>query len=83
MVVGAAAVLGAFLLFLTCFFATGAEESAGAGAAVCAASERPAVASVNENPSTAEVIFFMICPVLARRFLSASVTTDGPTINPL
>jgi hypothetical protein len=56
----AVAVFADFLFFFTCFFATGAEESAGAGAAVCAASDRPAVARVNESPSTAEVIFFMV-----------------------
>ena len=66
-VAGAAAVAAvlftAFLFLFTCFFATGAEASAGAGA-VCAANDKPAVASVRESPSTAEVIFFMvICPI--------------------
>jgi hypothetical protein len=59
-VAGAPAVLEAFLFFFTCFFATGAEESAGAGVAVCAASDRPAVARAKESPSIAEVIFFMV-----------------------
>ena len=59
-VAGAAAVFADFLFFFTCFFATGADESAGAGVAACAASDRPAVARVSESPSTAEVIFFMV-----------------------
>ena len=60
-----AVLLLTFLFFFTCFFATGALLSAGAGAGVaCAASDSPAVARVRESPSTAEVIFFMvICPV--------------------
>jgi hypothetical protein len=50
--------LAAFLFFFTCFFATGAELSAGAGA-VCPASDSPAAASVSESPSIAEVIFII------------------------
>jgi len=53
-----AVLLTAFLFFFTCFFATGAELSAGAAVA-CAASDNPAVASARESPSIAEVIFFM------------------------
>ena len=63
-----AAVLLAFLFFFTCFFATGAGVLPVAGAAVCAASDNPAVAKVRESPSNTEVIFFMIFyPVLFRR----------------
>lgn len=66
----AAVLLVVFLIFFTCFFATGAELSAGA-AAVCAASDKPAVASVRESPSNTDVIFFMMFyPVLfSRRFV--------------
>ena len=60
-----AAVLLAFLFFFTCFFATGAGVLPVAGAAVCAASDNPAVAKVRESPSNTEVIFFMVFyPVL-------------------
>jgi hypothetical protein len=59
----AAVLLTDFLFFFTCFFATGAFVSAGA-AAVCAASDNPAVASVKESPNNTAVIFFMMfCPV--------------------
>jgi hypothetical protein len=64
---GVAAVLFVdFLFFFTCFFATGAELPV-AGAAVWAASDNPAVASVRERPSNTDVIFFMMFyPVLFR-----------------
>jgi hypothetical protein len=62
----AAVLLLDFLFFFTCFFATGAELPV-AGAAVCAASDNPAVASVRERPSNTDVIFFMMFyPVLFR-----------------
>ena len=55
-----AAGLLAFLFFFTCFFVVvGVELSVGA-AAVCAASDNPAVASVRENPSNTAEIFFMV-----------------------
>jgi hypothetical protein len=54
-----AVLLAAFLFFFTCFFATGALLSAGA-AGVCAASDNPAAASVRDNPSNTDVIFFMM-----------------------
>jgi hypothetical protein len=57
--VGVAEVFTAFLVFFTCFFATGALLSVEAAGA-CAASDRPAVASARESPITAEVIFFMM-----------------------
>ncbi len=54
----AAAGLLAFLFFFTCFFVVvGVELSVGA-AAVCAASENPAVA--RESPSNTTEIFFMV-----------------------
>jgi hypothetical protein len=76
------AALAAFLFFFTCFFATGAELSAGAGA-VCPASDSPAVASVSESPSMAEVIFFMdLSGSFSRRFvIFASETIDETIIN--
>ena len=80
----ASVLLVVFLFFFTCFLATGAELPV-AGAAVCAASDKPAMASVRESPSNTDVIFFMIFyPVLfARRLVfSASVTIDGVSINP-
>jgi hypothetical protein len=82
--VEAAVLFADFLFFLTCFFATGAELSAGAPAA-CFASDSPAVASVRESPITSEVIFFMVSyPVLfSRHFVFlASVSIDGSIINP-
>jgi hypothetical protein len=64
---GVASVLfAAFLFFFTCFFATGVELPV-AGAAVCAANDNPAAASVKESPSNTDVIFFMMFyPVLFR-----------------
>jgi hypothetical protein len=62
---GVAAVLlvAVFLVFFTCFLATGAELSAGAGV-VCPASDSPAVASVRESPNNTAVIFVMMfCPI--------------------
>jgi hypothetical protein len=69
--------LAAFLFFFTCFLATGAELSAGAGA-VCAASDSPAAASVSESPSIAEVIFFMD---LSGSFLEAFCIFASETID--
>jgi hypothetical protein len=80
----ASVLLVVFLFFFTCFFATGAELPL-AVAAVCAASDKPAAASVRESPSNTDVIFFMmIYPVLfSRRFVfSASIAIDGVSINP-
>jgi|ERR1019366_2502202 hypothetical protein len=83
-VVGVAVLFTAFLFFFTCFFATGAVESVEAGAAVCAASERPAVASVSVRASTAEVIFFTDLSVpFFEALVFASVTMDEPTIKGL
>ena len=56
-------VAAVFLFFFTCFLATGAELSAGAGV-VCPASDSPAVASVRESPSNTAVIFVIVlCPI--------------------
>ena len=80
----ASVLLAAFLFFFTCFFAAGAVLPV-AGAAVCAARDNPAVASVRESPSNTDVIFFMMFyPVLlSRRFVfSASIPIDGVSINP-
>jgi hypothetical protein len=84
---GVAAVLlaAAFLFFFTCFLATGAELSAGAGV-VCPASESPAVATVRESPSNTAVIFvmvfvqFLFCEAL---YFSASESIDAASINPI
>jgi hypothetical protein len=54
-----AAGLLAFLFFFTCFLVVGVELAVGA-AAVCAASDNPAVASVRESPSNTAEIFFMV-----------------------
>jgi hypothetical protein len=64
-VAGVVAVLlaAAFLFFFTCFLATGAEPSAGAGVA-WPASDSPAVASVRVSPSNTAVIFVIVlCPI--------------------
>ena len=78
-----AAVLLAFLFFFTCFFAAGAGVLPVAGAAVCTASDSPAVAKVRESPSNTEVIFFMVFyPVLWKAlYFSASIIIDGSSIN--
>ena len=57
----AASVLAAaFLFFFTCFFVVAGVELSVGAAAVCAASDNPAVASVRESPSNAAEIFFMV-----------------------
>ena len=61
----AVAFFAAFLLLcFTCFFVVAAVLGvlfpAGAEAGACAASDNPAVASVRDRPSTAEVIVFMV-----------------------
>lgn len=55
---GAAPFFAAFLVFFTCFFATGAELSVEAAGAVWAA--KPTVARESESAITAEVMVFIV-----------------------
>lgn len=60
-----AALLLAFFVCLTCFFAVVLVAVlpvvfAGVEAVFCAASDNPAVARVRERPSTADAIFFIL-----------------------
>lgn len=82
-----AAGLSAFFAFFTCFLAGVVVVewvSVGAGA-VCAASDKPAVAS--ESPKSTAKIFFIVLFVLcsecfSRPCIFASVCVDEVSINP-
>jgi len=78
----AAAGLAAFLAFFTCFFVVEVELSVGA-AAVCAANDKPAVATVRESPSnTAEIFFMVMSDSFVEAFFVASAFIDEASINP-
>ncbi len=81
----ASVLLFAFLFFFTCFFAVVAGVVPFAGVeAACAASDKPAVASVNDSPRNTAEIFFMVLfnPFRGACFLPLYVSTNSVLIPP-